>query len=119
MINDTSTVVGAAGPGVSEDALTSLKPLLGEAAVIAGSAVGFLAVFTSYIVLSASFQAMLRLDAGNQKRRAWLIASLAPFLLYLLWFQSFIGVIAAVGAIAVGADIILTIGMYLSLRRLL
>lgn len=109
-------VVGAAGERVSEDALSGLRPFLGEAAVRTGSIIGFLAVFTSYIVLSGSFRQLLRLDAGNKKRRAWLVASLAPFLLYVLGFQSFIVVIAAVGTVAVGADILLTLAMYFHLR---
>jgi len=97
-------VVGVAGTGVSEDAIQGLLPFAGSRVVLLGNLIGFLAVFTSYIVLGASFQALLRIDFRLPRLSAWFAASAAPLLLYLLGFNSFLPIIGAVGAGAVGVD---------------
>lgn len=110
-------VVGASGAFVSKEAISGLLPIAGSGAVLAGSIMGFLSVFTSFIVLLMSFQALLRLDYGLPKSGAWLVSFGAPFLLYLLGFQNFILVIGAVGAIAVGIDSALIIAAHYQMRR--
>lgn len=105
-------VVGAVGYGVSEETIRSLQTIAGERVVIWGSAIGFLAAFTSYIVLGASFQALLRLDFGAPKFLSWAVGTVVPFLFYAFGLQNFIAVISAVGALAVGFDSALVIAMY-------
>lgn len=110
-------VVGTVGVAVSEEAIRGLEPVAGSSAVLLGSMIGFLAVFTSFVILSASFQALLSIDSGFSRVFAWLVASGAPFLLYLAGFKNFIVVIGAVGAVAVGIDSALVILMQRRLRR--
>lgn len=111
-------VVGAAGGAVSEEALRSLIPIVGEKIVIIGSIAGFLAVFTSFIALNLSFQALLRLDFGLGKILSWFIASSAPLFLYLLGFHAFISIIAILGAIGIGVDSTLILLSYRRLEKL-
>ncbi len=100
-------VVGVAGLATSEEAIAGLQRAVGGNIAFWASIAGFLAVFTSYVALSANFQAMLRLDMGVPHRTAWLGASATPFLLYLAGFQNFIAIISAVGIFAFGVDGIL------------
>ncbi len=110
-------VVGVSGPSTSEEAISGLRAVAGNGVIYLGSLIGFLAVFTSYIVLSGSFQALLRLDFGLSRLFSWAAAALVPFFLYLTGFQSFILVISAVGAIAGGIDSALILAAHYKMRR--
>lgn len=108
-------VVGTAGPAVTREAIAGLAPLGGNATLL-GSIIGFLAVFTSYIVLNASFQAFLTLDMKMPRSISWLIGSFLPLVFLAAGITSFIAVISAVGALAVGIDAALVIGSHERLR---
>lgn len=109
-------VVGALGSAVSEEAIAGLAAIGGEWIVLLGSIIGFLAAFTSLVVLSTSFQALFQLDFGFSRIPSWFAVSLIPLILYLLGFQDFIVIIGAVGAIAVGLDSALVIAAYHKMR---
>jgi tyrosine-specific transport protein len=111
------SVVGSLGVSVSDEAIQGLLPVAGYSVVFFGSIVGFLAVITSFIVLSMSFQALLKLDFKMHKISAWMVASGLPFLLYLFGIQNFIVVIGAVGAVAVGIDSAFVIALQHRLHR--
>lgn len=110
-------IVGALGAGVSEETIRSIATINGATLASLGAIIGFLSVFTSLVVLGASFQALLRLDLGAGRRIAWLIASFVPLALYFLGFQNFIAVIGAVGAIGFGIDALLIIAAYFKVLR--
>lgn len=112
------SVVGVAGGAVSEEAISGLLPLAGSGVVILGSVIGFLAVFTSFIVLNSNFQSMFTLDFGFSTFKSWLLVSVIPAALYFLGFQNFIVIIGAVGAIGVGIDSALLIAVYHKMRKL-
>lgn len=99
-----AAVVGVSGPGTSEDAIQGLRAAVGDEGIVLGSIIGFLAVFTSYLVLTSSFQALLTLDFGMKEKTAWLAGIGIPFAAYALGVTDFIRVIAAVGAVAIGID---------------
>ncbi|TSC78203.1 MAG: amino acid permease [Parcubacteria group bacterium Gr01-1014_29] len=109
-------VVGVSGDAVSEDAMSRLLPFAGGWVTLLGSGIGLLAVFTSYIALSKSFQAMLKLDFKATRTAAWLAAVFLPFLFYFAGFTSFISIIGAVGAIAMGIDAALVIATYIRMH---
>lgn len=111
-------VVGSLGNAVSEEAIQSLRFISGDGIVLFGSIIGFLAVFTSFVVLSSGFQALLKLDFGLHSLLAWFIASSLPLLFYILGVQSFLIVIGAVGAVAVGIDSAFIIAMQHRLHRI-
>lgn len=110
-------VVGVLGGQVSPEAVQGWAVLGIPNLVLVGSLIGFLAVLTSLLVLSSSFQALLELDFKLSKRLAWLLGSFLPLALYLLGFKNFIAIIGAVGAIAVGVDSALIIASYLRLKK--
>lgn len=110
-------IVGSFGDGVREEAISSLGAILGSRIVIFGSAIGFLAAFTSYIVLTVSFRELLRLDFGMRRWNAWVFSLAIPAALFMLGFQNFIAVIGAVGALAVGVDSVLILAAHHSMRR--
>ncbi|KKU06350.1 MAG: Hydroxy/aromatic amino acid permease (HAAAP) family protein [Parcubacteria group bacterium GW2011_GWA2_45_30] len=110
-------VVGTFGIGVSEETISSLGALDGGYLIFFGSLIGFLAAFTSFIVLGKSFQILLNLDFKFPRVLAWIIAVFFPFALYLAGMHDFIVIIGAVGAIAVGIDSALTIAMYHKIKQ--
>lgn len=97
-------VVGVTGHATSTEAIAGLRSALGGNIAFWASIAGFLAVFTSYVALSANFQAMLRLDMGIPRRAAWLVASVVPVMLYFAGFRNFIATIGVVGIFAFGID---------------
>lgn len=112
-----AAVLGVAGARVSREAIAGLVPLIGPWVSQWGNLIGFLAVFTSYIVLSASFEALLHLDLGVGRTAAWLIAGGIPFFAYLSGVTDFIRIIGFVGAIGVGIDGTLVLAMRLAAGR--
>lgn len=110
-------VVGVSGHATSEDAIQSLAAFVGGGVVFWGSLIGFLAVFTSYVAASKNFQEMLRLDFIFSQKKAWLLVSALPLVLYVLGFRNFIGTIGAVGALAVGVDSALVLAAHSKLRK--
>ncbi|QQG44924.1 MAG: hypothetical protein HYW89_02855 [Candidatus Sungiibacteriota bacterium] len=109
-------VVGVSGAETSEDAISGLLAA-GKNLIFWGSAIGFLAVFTSFVVLNSNFQSLLTLDLKISSKVSWFIVSLLPVALYFAGFKSFVAVIAAVGALAVGIDSALIVAAHFVLRR--
>lgn len=97
-------VVGVSGGGTSTEAIAGLQHLLGGSIAFWASIAGFLAILTSFVALSANFQAMLRLDLRMPRSPAWFIAAIVPFALYLVGFQDFIAIISIIGILAFGVD---------------
>lgn len=112
------SVIGVVGNQVSPEAISGLARVLGDQRVlIIGSLIGFLAVFTSFLSLSSSFQALLELDLKISSQTTWFLGSVTPLVFYILGFRDFILLIAAVGSLAIGVDSILIVAAYLSLRK--
>jgi tyrosine-specific transport protein len=105
-------VVGVAGGAVSEEAIRGLELFAGEGVVLAGSVIGFLAVFTSLVALASSFQALMVLDVGLPHPVAWLTSLALPFILYLAGLESFIWIIGTIGAVALGIDALLVMAAH-------
>lgn len=110
-------VVGVLGDAVSPDAISGLMPVVGHSITLLGNLVGLFAILTSFVVLSASFQALLRLDYKLSAGISWIVVSFLPFVLYLLGIQNFIVVIGAIGAIAIGIDSALVVAAHAILRQ--
>lgn len=110
-------VVGTAGEAVSEEAILGLKPFGGGMVTIIGSIIGFLAVYTSLIIVASNFKDLLVFDFSLSRPVAWSIAAFVPFFFYLSGFHNFIVMIGAIGAIAGGIEAALIISMYHKVRR--
>lgn len=103
---------GIAGENISPEAAVGLKKYLPPLASALIFLFGLIVVFTSYISISLALRNTLRFDFQIKKKTAWGIACFAPFLLYLIGFRNFIGIIGFVGAIALAIEGILIILMY-------
>jgi len=110
-------VVGVSGEQTSVEAIAGLQQALGGDIAFFASAAGFLAILTSFVALSANFQALLSLDLAMPRRLAWLAASAIPFALYLAGFQNFIAIISVVGVVAFGVDAVLFLLMGKKVRQ--
>lgn len=110
-------ILAASPAGVSKDAISGLVSVLGRSAVLLGSLVGFLATITSYIGVGLAEKSLLQFDFGLPKVLAWLTTSALPFLLIALGISDFITLIAFVGALAIGFDNLMIIGLWSRLPR--
>lgn len=109
-------VVSALGIQVSEETIQGLGLVLGERLVLLGSVIGLLAVFTSYIALNTSFQALLALDFRMPRILSWAGVALLLLVFYFSGFRHFLPVIGTVGTIGVGIDSFLIIATYRRMR---
>lgn len=110
-------VVGVAGSSVSEEAIRGLESFVGPLVLLLGGVVGFLAVFTSYLVLSSNFQSLLRLDMGVPRLPAWFLASFIPLGVYFLGFQNFIATVGVVGAVSIGIESALLLAVHHTMKK--
>lgn len=107
-------VVGTLGSAVSREAIAGLLPVLGERVVQIGNGIGFLATFTSFVMLGFVLEGTLKNDFKVSRYPAWLIASLVPAALFwTMGGADFIFVIGIIGAIAVGIDSTITLFVFL------
>ncbi|MEK7133127.1 MAG: aromatic amino acid transport family protein [Patescibacteria group bacterium] len=96
------SVLGITGAKTSEDALAGLKMFLGQEGVIAGSLIGFLAVFTSFLALIADSKEIFRIDYGVPIGLAWLFSFVPPLFLFLSGADSLVAVLSFIGAVGLG-----------------
>ncbi len=95
-------ILGVSGQGATEDALSGVSGVLGAGVIWAGSLMGFLAVFTSFLSLGADLREMLRFDFDMPKITAWLSVAAPPVALFLLGLQDFTKILGLVGSLGVG-----------------
>lgn len=95
-------VLGSAGVNTTPDALSGLEEAVGKSALVVGSIIGFLAVFTSYLALGTDFKNIFRFDYKLSFGLSWLLAALPPAVLYLFGLQSFVKILSFIGAVALG-----------------
>jgi len=96
------TVIGLSGGKTTEDSLAGLVNILGRPGILAGSILGFLAVFTSFIALGADLKNIFHYDFRFPKWLAWLNVVIPPIVLFLLGLKNFIGILGIIGAIGLG-----------------
>ncbi|TSC72360.1 MAG: aromatic amino acid permease [Parcubacteria group bacterium Gr01-1014_70] len=99
-----ASVLGVTGAKTSPEAIFALGSVLGSKAIVIGSLVGLLAVFTSYLSLGLDLKNLLRYDAQLPLPAAWAAAVAVPPLLYAAGISDFVSIIGLVGAIAIGID---------------
>ena len=110
-------VLMAANGLVSEDAVSSLEGVLGRRAVLLGAIVGFLAVFTSFLVLAYDLRQIYRLDLGVAKRSAWFLSIFVSAALFLFGLTNFIKMISIVGGVFIALDGFFVIFILRKMRR--
>ena len=102
-------VLGATGAGTTPDALSGLYGVLGKSAVVVGSLIGFLAVFTSYIVFGADLRMTFEYDYGFHKFSSWLVAFLPPVFLFWSGFTDLVKILSIVGSVGLGVFTLFTV----------
>lgn len=97
-----AAVLGISGAGTTEDAITGLANGIGRIAVPVGSLVGLLAVFTSYIALSADLIGIFMFDYRRPRAVAWTLTVAPAVGLYLAGATDLIKTLGFVGAVGFG-----------------
>ena len=109
-------ILGITGAQTTESALTGLRDFLGDGIVSLGLFFGVLVTLTSFITLGLTLEKVFWYDLKIEKNLAWLITCLIPFILFLVGFKDFIGVIGLVGGVMLGIDGILILLMYQKIK---
>ncbi len=104
-------VLGASGANVSQDSLGGLAAILGQKAILVGSALGFLAIFTSFIVMGADLKNIFHYDFHFPKWLAWLGVVFPPIALFLFGATNLTSVLEISGAVGLGLTGVLIILM--------
>ena len=89
---------------VSEDSISSLEGILGRSAVILGAAVGFIAVFTSFLVLAYDLRQIYRLDLRMPLFYSGILSVAVPIGLFLLGLTDFLKMVSIVGGAFIALD---------------
>ncbi len=86
-------------PSVSPDAVSGLMQETPFAILLTLSILGIATLWDSYSAIGRDMNKILEYDWNRSSGVAFTIVAAAPFILYLLGFQDFIGIISAVGGI--------------------
>lgn len=97
-----AAVLGVSGAGTTEDALSGLVSSLGNQAVIIGSLIGFIAVFTSFLAIAADLKSTFVFDYGFRDWAAWILAVLPAPIIFILGVNQLVKVLGFVGAVGLG-----------------
>jgi tyrosine-specific transport protein len=93
------SVVGVAGDNVSPDALSGLKPFLGQKVLLLGVLAGLITLADSFLVLALYLKNTFIFDLRASRKLATFLACGLPLFLFLIGFQSFIGTVGFVGTV--------------------
>lgn len=110
-------VVGTTGFATSPEALEGLRPLIGKPVFFLGNAIGFLALFTSFIIFGFTFEDILMADFGFRKLPAWLLFAALPPAFFLLPIRDYVSVLGFLGAVALGIDNIFILWLYRKIQQ--
>lgn len=110
-------IVGITGIQTSAEAIKGLIPHLGSWVINLGAFFGILAIFTSFLVLGLNLKRVFQYDWRINSFPSFVLACAVPLVAYLAGFKNFILLIGFIGAIAGGLDAILTILIYLKVKK--
>lgn len=110
-------VLGVSGANVSQDGLSGLGVILGQKAILAGSFLGFLAIFTSFIVLGADLKNIFHYDFNFPKWLAWLGVVLPPIFIFVFGVNNFTSILEIIGSVGLGLTGLLIILMVRQLKE--
>ena len=110
-------VLMAVNGAISEDAISSLRGVLGVKIVILGAVMGFLAVLTSFLVLAYDLKAIYEFDLNMPRIFSWFLGALVPVLLFMSGLEDFVKLISVVGGIFIALDSFFVIFILRKLRK--
>ena len=111
-------VVGVCGNSVSADAISGLKSFLGMKAIWLGSALGLVAIFSSFLVLGAYLRDVFYFDYHIKKQLANWLTVLPPIFFYLIGFRDFVKVLGLSGLFIGIIEGVMIVTIYLKMRSL-
>ena len=102
---------------VSPDAFGGLAPMLGNGILVAGSTLGMLSVFSSFLLLGTELINMLTFDYKKRFLVSWAGTVLIPFVAFLLGMRNFIEVIGWIGGVLGGGLGLILLAAYLAAKE--
>lgn len=105
-------ILGSSGAATTQDALLGIQNILGPKALAAGSVIGFLAVFTSYLSLAVGLKGLFVYDYKVNKIAAWLMAAVPPAVIFWLGASDFARTLGLIGSFGMGS-----LGFFIILMR--
>lgn len=111
------TVVGVTGEKTTEEALAGLIAALGTPALLAGSLIGFLGIFTSFIALGIDLRGIFYYDFHFSSLLSWFAVALPPVILFILGATDFVRILSILGSVGLGLMGILIILMTRRLKK--
>lgn len=111
------TVLGISGSATAEDALTGIRPIIGNGVMVLALVFGTISIVTSTLgVLEATKDAIWR-DFGLNPKFSWFLAAFIPLGLYVFGIRDLIDVISFGGAIAGGFCAIMLLLVFLKMKK--
>jgi len=105
-------VGGITGKNTTDDAISGLKMVFGGQLVLIGSIMGLITTFTSFVAIALTQRKVFNYDLHLKKGLSLALVFIIPFILFVLGFQDFIGIISFFGGVAMGLEGILIMMMY-------
>lgn len=112
-----AAVLGVTGAQTTQDALSGLGGSLGNRAVVIGSLIGFIAVFTSFLAIAADLKGIFVFDYGLQEWAAWIFTVLPAPIIFIFGVNELVKVLGFVGAVGLGVLGIFVIEMARKLHQ--
>jgi len=105
-------ILAISGSQTSQSAFLGLKAFLGWPILTVAFLMGVVTTFIAFIAQGLLLKKVLMYDMGIKEGLAWVLTVFPPFVLFLLGFNSFIGLISFIGGILLSIDGILILLMY-------
>lgn len=97
-------IIGVSGENTSADALSGVLGALGSRVILAGSIMGLLAVFTSFLALAIDLRGIFRFDFKLPKTLAWVFVVVPPVLLFSFGAQDLTKILSLTGSVGLGVS---------------
>ena len=110
-------ISGISGGSTTSDSLAGLVPHFSPSIMLFAYLFGFLATFTSYIVLSFHIKKTFQYDYKVKPVLSWFLACFVPFIVFVLGVTNFIEVMNFVGSLGLGLFGILLFMMFLKIKE--
>jgi len=108
----TLFVVGITGSFTTESALIGFGHFFGDDLLNLMFAFGLVTTFTSFVIGGLTLKKILHYDLGVSKTGAWLVATIAPLLLFIAGLNNFLAILSFIGGVMLGIEGIIILMIY-------
>lgn len=106
------SVAAVSGTNTTKEAILGLEPFFGRWAILLGSFFGFIAVFSSFIVIGLSLRKNFQFDYKINRYLAWFLVCFVPLAFYLAGIKDLLKIMGVVGIVMGGIEGVLLILLY-------